>query len=416
MTSRRPRVVLATRIYSPEPAAASFRLRALARALVESGAAVTVLTTTAPQAPAPEDPDPGVRIRRWPVLRDRTGYVRGYLQYLSFDVPLLLRLLFSTRPDVVVVEPPPTTGFVARLACVVRRVPYVYYAADVWSDAANSTGAPAPVVAAVRRVEGWVLRGARRVVAVTEEVAERTRALGARETVVVRNGIDTDVFRPDGPVPDGAPAGPYAIYAGTTSEWQGADVFVRAMATVAEAVPGATLVVLGQGSAWADLEAVARALPDGGACVRMLRPVPQAEAAAWLRGAAVALVSLRPGQGYDFAFPTKVLAGAASGTPVLYAGPGPARGVIEENGLGRAVAHDVDAVAEAMSDLLEAPADDGPRTRSAGWARTHASIAASAAEVARIAVAASRVPDHRLTAPTLGGVRPSPGLTEEHDA
>src|SRR5690554_5596093 len=151
------RVVIASRIYAPEPAAASFRLAALADALASDGALVTVLTTTVPGANYP--PATEVRVRRWPVLRDRAGYVRGYLQYLSFDVPLLFRLLFLKRPDVVVVEPPPTTGFVVRIVCALRGLPYVYYAADVWSDAA-ANAAPRVVVAFVRKLELWVLRGA----------------------------------------------------------------------------------------------------------------------------------------------------------------------------------------------------------------------------------------------------------------
>ncbi|MDO5500237.1 MAG: hypothetical protein Q4F67_11230 [Propionibacteriaceae bacterium] len=36
-----------------------------------------------------------------------------------------------------IVEPPPTTGLVVRVACALRRTPYVYYAADLWSVAAE---------------------------------------------------------------------------------------------------------------------------------------------------------------------------------------------------------------------------------------------------------------------------------------
>ena len=77
-----------------------------------------------------------------PVLRDEAGYVRGYAQYMSFDLPLALRLLAGRRPDLVVAEPPPTTGAVVRVIAALRGVPYAYYAADVWSDASQATGAP----------------------------------------------------------------------------------------------------------------------------------------------------------------------------------------------------------------------------------------------------------------------------------
>src|SRR5699024_2911233 len=105
--------VLATRIFAPEPAAASFRLAALVRGLASAGARVRVLTTT-PPADMGTSADVPARVERWPVLRDSEGYVRGYVQYLSFDLPLALRLLRTPRPDVVVCEPPPTTGVVVR--------------------------------------------------------------------------------------------------------------------------------------------------------------------------------------------------------------------------------------------------------------------------------------------------------------
>ena len=398
----RRRTVLATRIFAPEPAAASFRLEALARALASTDPAapaerhaVTVLTTWARRdgRAAARDADEDlrgarVRVERAPVLRDRTGYVRGYLPYLSFDVPLLVRLLAVPRPDVVVAEPPPTTGAVVRLACAARRVPYVYYAADVWSDATAGDGSvPGLVTRLLAAVEGWAMRGARGVVAVSPDVASRVEALVARgrarrrpEVVVVRNGVDTSVFRPGLPRPQGAP-GRYLVYAGTTSAWQGADVFVRALARVREAVPDAELVVLGQGSDLDALRTLADELVPGAVDVRGV--VPAAEAAAWIGHAAAALVSVRPGVGYDLALPTKTFAAAACGTPVVFAGPGPAVPIVREHGLGEAVAYDVDEVARAMLAALAAPDDDGRRAeRLAAWAREHASVAHVGATVA----------------------------------
>lgn len=135
------RIVIATRIFTPEPAAAALRLEGLARALVSEGHEVEVLTTAFQNCPRVTR-DGRLTIRRAPALRDESGVVRGYVQYLSFDIPLLLRLLASRRPDVIVNEPPPTTGVIVRLAAALRRVPYVYYAGDVLSDAAATGGLP----------------------------------------------------------------------------------------------------------------------------------------------------------------------------------------------------------------------------------------------------------------------------------
>lgn len=403
------RVAVASRIYVPEPAAASFRLAALVSALLGRGADVDVLTVRpAPQhggqdgAPRTDDAESAARIRRWPVLRDATGTVRGYVPYMSFDVPLALRLLVCRRPDVVVVEPPPTTAFVVRVVCTLRRIPYISYAPDVWSDAARGTPAPSVLVDAVAAVEAWALRGARRVLAVSEQIAGRVEAMGVdrSDLVVVNNGADTRTFTPDGPRAD---EGRYFVYAGTTSEWQGADVFVAALRTVLEVAPDVRIVFLGQGSAWDDLQQQAKGLPDG--AVVFMDAVAPDEAAVWIRGALSSLVSLRPGLGYDFAFPTKVFAAAASGVPVVFAGVGPARDVVAGADLGHAVDYVEADVAAAMTVLATRELDHEQRAaerhRLSRWARRFGSIERSGDDAARAVLevaargraAASREPD-----------------------
>ena len=385
MTSGRrlPRALLATRIFAPEPAAASFRLAALVRALSEK-AEVTILTVTEPSRAATRMPST-VKIRRWPVLRDRTGYMRGYLPYASFDVPLALRLLLAPRPHVVVVEPPPTTGVVVRAVCAIRRVPYVYNAADVWSDAAESTGSPGIVVRLLRVLERWAVRGASAVLSVSDGVSERVRELGATNVVTVGNGVDTEVFTPDG---GRRGEGHFLLYAGTASEWQGAEVFVRAMPRVLEEITDAKLVFLGQGSSWPTLQIEAERLDPG--AVTFLPVAPPSTSAEWLRGASGALVSLKPGQGYDFAIPTKVFAALASGTPVVYAGPGPAAELIDRNAMGWACAYDVGAVADAMISALRTSHVWGEPQRLAAWVEEHRSLAAVAQRSTEVVLAARR--------------------------
>lgn len=372
---RRRRVVVATRLYAPEPYAAALRQHGLARALAARGAQVEVLTSTPAGLTAPEDP--GVRVRSAPVLRDETGYIRGYVQYMSFDIPLAVRLLCVRRPDLVIAEPPPTTGAVVRVVAALRGIPYAYYAADVWSDAATATGAPGWVVAALRAVERFALSGARYVLTVSDGVAERVSALGARRVEVLPNGIDTEVFIPSGDVDPDAPEGPYFLYAGTASEWQGAGVFVEALRLVHREEPRAELVFLGQGSDWEHL----RDLADGDPRVHLVPVVPPARAAAWQRGAVASVVSIRPGLGYDFAYPTKIFAALACGTPVIYAGPGPARAEVQESSLGWATDYDARAVADSMLVAMgqwERERDAGTLLRRSrrlrGWVLEHRSM------------------------------------------
>ena len=275
-----------------------------------------------------------------------------------------------------------------RIVCALRRIPYVSYAPDIWSDAARGTPAPRALVEVVAATEEWALRGARQVLAVSEQISERIKAMGVASSAitVVNNGADTRTFTPDGPRHD---EGRYFVYAGTTSEWQGADVFIEALGKVLASHPDVRVVFLGQGSAWDDLQAQAQSLPDG--TVRFLDAIPPEEAAVWIRGAVSSLVSLRPGLGYDFAFPTKVFAAAASGVPVVFAGVGPARDVVRGADLGHAVDYDVDAVAQAMTALLDAAPSDAEgtseRNRLATWARRFGSIERSGTDAARAVLA-----------------------------
>ncbi|KQV25476.1 glycosyltransferase family 4 protein [Yonghaparkia sp. Root332] len=369
------RVVIASRIFSPEPAAAAFRLEALAKALVARGHEVEVLTSRPPASQRIADAA-GVTVRRAPVLRDRSGAVRGYVQYLSFDVPLIARLLMARRADAVVVEPPPTTGAVVRLVCALRRTPYLYYAGDILADAAGSAGSPAPVVAAVRRLERLSWGGAARVLSVSESVSARLRELGvaADRIAEVGNGIDTGVFSPEGEAVERDE--PYALYAGTASEVHGAGVFVEAMASVT----GMRLVFLGAGVERDALRARAEAIAPGR--VEFLDTVPATEVARWLRGARVAVASVKPEGGYGFAFPTKMYAAVSTGTPVLYAGEGPGRAFAESAPLARAVDHDADAVAAALRDARDERPTPAARAELARWARVEISLGAAAERAA----------------------------------
>lgn len=356
---------------------------ALVRALAAEDD-VTVLTTRPPSGAGTSTgygPD-RVRVRRWPVLRDASGAIRGYVQYMSFDVPLVLRLLLS-RSDVIVAEAPPTTGCVAAIIGGLLRRPLVYYPGDVWSDAVASTDAPAWVVRVMTAVERFVIRRSERVIAVSPEVRDRLVALGAAASAVreVGNGIDTAVFHPG--VESARADRPYFVYTGTMSEWQRPDVFIRALAAIPEA--DAEIRFFGQGSAEKDLRVLAQELLPGR--VHFGGVVPPQASASWIRGAVAALVSIVPGIGYDFARPTKTYAAAAVGTPVLFAGPRTGAELVGSAGLGEASEFTVEAVASAMRALLAQAADgttERMRTRRAEWAAENVSwtrVGARAAEV-----------------------------------
>lgn len=410
MTST-PRVIIASRLFPPEVNAAAFRLGALARGLAGQGAEVSVLTSRPPvHAPAVAD-ETGIRVLRWPVLRDAGGNVRGYLQYMSFDVPLLARMAFR-HFDVAVAESPPTTGLVVAMVAALKRRPFVYYAADVWTDGVISMGAPGMVVRIMRTMERAVLRRARAIISVSDEVTERLVLLGADRAAIetVGNGIDTDLFTPDAVPPS---AERYFVYTGTMSEWQRPDIFIRAFAAVADDHPELQLRFFGQGSVEGALKELAEELVPGR--VEFGGVVSAPESAAWIRGAVASLVSIVPGIGYDFAKPTKTYAAAATGTPVLFAGPSAGAELVRGGALGRAVEFTADAVADGMRELLQDAADgttERERPRRALWAQQNVSLRAVAQRVSRVVSQASAPRPRKIVREPartpLGEERPTP--------
>ncbi|HVL84629.1 MAG TPA: glycosyltransferase [Pseudonocardia sp.] len=370
------RVTIVSRLFRPEPAAAAYRLGALADELLAQGYAVSVLTTRPPDGAAADDA--GIDVRRWPVLRNGEGSVRGYLQYLSFDLPLFFRLLCCST-DMVVVEPPPTTGAVSRAVCALKRIPYYHYSADVVSTAAQGIGVNRVVVRVLRAVERWVLRGARQVIAVSDGVRDDLLALGVPEELVTVVGVGVDTGRFEF-APDAATGSARKlVYGGTMSELHGAEVFVRAFARIVDRHPDARMLMVGQGSDVVTLRRLADELAPGR--IEFRGPQPPERLRWEFSTAAAALASLKPGCGYDYAFTTKALSGLSAGAPVIYAGVGPMADLIRRNGLGWAVEWHEAAVAEAMDEALNATVTTSRRVELSRWvSRNHSlrSVAANA--------------------------------------
>lgn len=341
------RVAIVSRIYRPEPSAASIFLGAIADVLLEAHE-VDVYTAKPPRGL--HTASRGERVRTFPVLRDRNGYVRGIASYLSFDVPLAFRLLFARRPDVMLVEPPPTTGAVVRVVCALRRIPYVYDAADIWSDAAQLESVSPLVVRVLRLIERFALRGATRLVTISDGVVQRLRALGVRTPATVTGfGADTREF----PVTLGKDE-PLFVYAGSYSPAHGAELLVDGFARFSEDHPGYTLRFIGNGVERPTVAARAQALGITDQ-VEYLDPMPPAELLPHLAAAAASLASVKPGTGYDYAYASKAFSSLAAGCPVIFTGPGPTIRLLEEANAhlrsGVACAYTAEAIAAAMTEM-----------------------------------------------------------------
>lgn len=375
------RITIVSRIYRPEPSAASLFQGAIADALLAEGHHVDVITAAPPKHL--KRVDHGERVRTFPVLRDANGYVRGIVQYLSFDIPLIFRLLFSRRTDVVFMELPPTTGAVVRVVCGLRRIPYVYNAADIWSDAAQLEPTSGLVVRVLRMIEGFALRGAAHTVTISRGVEERIRAFGVRRPITVAGfGADTREF----PLAVAEPEQLF-VYAGSYAPAHGAEILVDSLARLLETRPGFSLRFIGNGVERPLVEARAEELGVS-ASVEYVDPVPPSELLPHLGAAIASVATIKPGTVYEYSYASKVYSSLGAGCPVVFAGPGPTAGLIEEANrsvrAGIACAYDAEAIAAAM----RAMADDRPaleeRAALSRWTAAEHSLGAVADRVAGV--------------------------------
>ena len=367
------KVIIASRIFSPEPAAASFMLEAVVRAFVAEGDDVEVVTSSLPFGQKEIYPE-GYSISRAPVLRDKSGYLRGYLPYMSFDFPLFFRLLFRQRPDLYLIEPPPTSGAVMRLIAWLKRKPYFYDAADIWSDAAALATSNRFVLSMLRKIELFTLRGAREIFTISTGVEQRLTELGVENEVkVVGFGVDTTCFHYD---PDVSASNKYFVYAGTYSEPHGASVFVQAFSEFSRSNPSFKLIFVGNGSERKILEQLASNLALE--TIEFRDPVPPEELNNILNGAVASLASLKPGTGYEYAFTTKIYASLAAGCPVIFSGAGPThhfvRNIDASLSSGVSVEFDSRQVLEAMTLVAQSPLSPKGRKSLSHWSREHFSI------------------------------------------
>lgn len=374
------RVVIATRIFGPEISAASGILRIWAEEFRDRGFDVTILTAKPPRGAVIDDP-PGVDVRRARVKRDRQQYVRGYLSYMSFDIPLAFRLLFSRKADLYIVEPPPTTVAVVRVIAALRRTPYVVRAADYWSEAAELVTSSRLILGTLRRMEAWGLRGAKMLFAAHQPLIERFRTAGIMTPAVpIGFGADTKDFRYEGQAP---PEPPVFVYAGTHSEWHGAGIFVEAMQSVVKQHPDARLLYYGNGEDREVMRARAKELGIEKS-VEFNAPITPAALSPILAGATATVASLAPVPANEYALATKVYSSLAAGCPVIYTGPGPTVEFLRDAGhphAGVAFGYDVDATAKAMNAAAATPLQPAARAELAQWSATQFSLNAIAERV-----------------------------------
>jgi colanic acid biosynthesis glycosyl transferase WcaI len=393
------RILILTHHYPPEVGAPQTRLSGTASFLRRRGHDVTVVTSM-PSYPTGVIPPEyrhrwlcrerrdGIRVVRTPTFAHPDPGVRYRLaNQLSFAASAPAALPFVRRPDVVLVESPPLfVGATAALFGAVLRAPIVLHVSDLWPAVPIQLGAlrGRAAIRAAELFERLVYRISRRLIVVTESWVQHLLKAGvSRDKIsVVTNGVDTDFLDPATAADDrarvrsalGLSEKVVVSCIGTVSTVYDYDLLLDAADRLRDRGDLRFLVV-GGGSLSDDVrESVAGRRLDN---VLVLPSQPRERVRALLATSDVALVALRPMPVTNGQLPVRILEAMAMELPVIVAGAGESRAVVERAGAGIAITQGgTDELVGAITRLAEDPGirrDMGTRGRqaiAAGYSRS----------------------------------------------
>ena len=318
----------------PEAGGAELHLEEILLEAVRRGWKVTWLACGFPGG-APEAEHRGMRVVR-----------RGSWWDFNLVVPGVLRREFADpAPDLVVedVNKVPCFAPAWTAAPVAAIVPHLF-------GATAFLEASPPVAAYVVLLE-WLIPALYRrapFVAISESTRDDLvrRGIPAARVTVVHCGMDHGTYRHDPAV--GKSDAPTVVFLGRLRRYKGVDWVMRSMPRVRERVPGARLVVVGDGPFRGGLERAARRLGVGDA-VEFRGFLPHADKVRELQRA-WALVQPSPKEGWGL---TVVEAGAC-GTAVVAADSPGLRDSVRDGETGLLVPYGDDArLAAALVRVLE---------------------------------------------------------------
>jgi glycosyltransferase involved in cell wall biosynthesis len=379
------RILILTHHYPPEVGAPQTRLSSTAHYLRERGHRVQVLTAM-PSYPSGVVPPgyrgrrfhrelrDGIRVTRTPTFaRPGTSARVRLANQLSFAASAPLALPRLGPADVILAESPPLfVGATAALIGRARRTPVVLHVSDLWPRVPIELGALTnpTLIELAERFERLVYAGAHRVIVVTPTWVDHLIRQGVpRERVrVITNGVDPSFFDP---------LEADRFRAATRGELGLADAFVVACVGTLSVVydydlileaarrlrhrPELRVLIVGSGSLEADLHHEIGAVEASNLTLLSAQPierVPRLLAASDAVVVALRRLPVTRGQ-----LPVRILEAMAMARPVVVAGDGESRQVVERAKGGVVVEPgDVDGVCAALERL----ADDGALRRSLG--------------------------------------------------
>jgi glycosyltransferase involved in cell wall biosynthesis len=257
-------------------------------------------------------------------------------------------------------SPPIFQGLTAWILSRARRVPLLFEVRDLWPLFAVAVGVlKNPLLIRLSEwLEGFLYRGAERVMVNSPGFVEHVKYRGARQVALIPNGADASMFDPEMNGAEIRRAHGFddkfvILYAGAHGMSNNLGLVLDA-AKLLSGDRQIQIVLVGDGKEKAALQDRCRELDLKN--VSFLPPMPKTEMPQVLAAANACLAILKPLEEYKLTYPNKVFDYMAAGRPVVLAIDGVIRNVVEDAGCGIFVPPgDPAALAQATLKLAQDP-------------------------------------------------------------
>jgi putative colanic acid biosynthesis glycosyltransferase WcaI len=375
------KILYVSQYFPPEMGAPAARVAELSRHWVKAGHEVTVLTgfPNHPTGVVPaeyrrrmrrlvvrEDYEGVHVLRTWLLPFPNRGAFRRMLNYGSFCLSSAISGLSLPRPDVVIATSPQLlVGLSGWWLSRCKGVPFVFEVRDLWPEslAAVGMGRENSVLHdGLAKIAGFLYRRCEHVVVVSPafraHLAQHWR-LSPDKISVVQNGVETALFTPQRPWPEGLRdiegRGKFIVsYIGTMGMAHGLEMVLEVAARLRSSNPEMLFLLVGEGAEKQNIISLARA--RGLTNLRFVDQQPREEVPAYLCASDLSLVLLRKTDLFKTVIPTKLLECMSCGRPVILGVDGQARELMEEANAGIFVEpENADALSHAILQLAADP-------------------------------------------------------------
>ena len=295
------------------------------------------------------------------------GVVRRSLSYFFYMLMAILAAPFLPRVDVVVSTSPQFfCGLAGYFVSRIKRVPWVLEIRDLWPESIVAVGAmrDSLSIRLLFAMSNFAYRKADRIVCVTDSfrTAIMNEGISDEKIVVIKNGVDLDLFTPGRTAPDaGKTPGLEVVknkfvvsYVGTHGMAHGLDTVLEA-ADMLRDLPQVVFLLVGDG---AERDRLVRKC----AMMRLTNVILMGQQpkdrmpAIWV-ATAVSLVLLKDEPLFRTVIPSKIFESMAMMKPVILGVRGESAALLEDSGAGICIQPESALqLARAVRQLLENPA------------------------------------------------------------